>query len=286
MKNKTKFGLVIITVIVTVVLISGCLEEEKIWISDEWNTPVNLGEPINTLKWEDAPSISPDGNILYFTIGKDRDVDSFFSIWIGNNWTEPQPHNFNLENFPDGAVHSQDNNTLYFSSIRPGGYGEGDIYIYENNEVKNIGQPINTEYMESEPYISSDGKTLYFASNRPDGLGGADIWFSRKIDGNWQEPENLDTPVNSKKDETQPFLTQDGKKLYFTAINRKGVGGPAIFKSVKQGDSWSDPEKVVTNFVGEPTLTADDKFIYFVHIFVSKGKLIDADIYVAERKIR
>jgi flagellin-like protein len=258
--------------------------ETEINISDVWNSPVNLGEPINTEKWEDAPSISPDGETLYFAIGEGLSVDSYYSVKIENEWSNPIPHEFNLNDFPEGAVHTQDNQILYFASIRPGTIGLGDIYVYENNEVENLGGPVNTENMEAEPYISPDGNTLYFAAVRADGLGGVDIWFSEKVGEVWQEPENIGPPVNSNIDETQPFITDDGQELYFTAINRDGIAGPAIFKSIKQNGEWGNPEVVVSGFVGEPTLTADKSKLYFVHIFREGEELLDADIYVAEKK--
>ena len=125
---------------------------------------------------------------------------------------------------------------------------------------------------------------MYFAAKRDNGLGGADIWFSKKLNGQWQDPVNIGSPVNTKLDETQPFITDDGQELYFTATNRNWVGWPAIFKSNKVDDSWSKPELVVSGFVGEPTLTADKNKLYFVHIFRKWSKLLDADIYMAEKK--
>lgn len=258
-------------------------EDHKISITNKIKTPVNLGSPINTLGWEDAPSISPDGNTLYFTIGENLDVDSYYSKKSGGKWSKPKPHSFNTDDLPEGAVHTQDNKLLYFAAIRADSIGSADIYIFENGQVKNIGAPINTKDLESEPYISPDGNTLYFGSNRS-GSKGADIWFSKKVGGVWQEPVNIGEPVNSDKDETQPFVTADGNEIYFTATNRNGVGGPAIFMSKKQGEVWGEPELVVSGFVGEPTLTADGKFLYFVHLFVINNKPVDADIYVAEVK--
>ncbi len=170
MKKRTKFLLIIIILAAIVALInvlsggdksttpsdnqtpaviSGEGKKADIWVADEFNPPVNLGAPINTLKWEDGPSISPDGNTLYFTIGRDRYVDSYFSQKVNGKWSNPQPHSFNLEDFPDGAVHTQDNKILYLASIRPGGIGVlGDIYLFENNQLTNLGAPVNTESME------------------------------------------------------------------------------------------------------------------------------------------
>lgn len=241
-----------------------------------WQAPISV---VNTNEWEDAVSISPDGNTLYYTKGEGLDVDSYEAKLINGVFGEPTPHSFNQVGLPDGAVHTQDNTLLYFASIRADGKGSADIYTYKNGIIENI-EAINTEYLESEPFISADGSTLYFGSNRPGSSGDADIWFSRKVNGEWQEPENLGAPINSDKLDTQPFVTADGNELYFTSTNRNGIGGPAIFKSTKVNGAWQEPEVVISGFVGEPTLTADKSKLYFVHIFRDGSKLLDADIYM------
>ncbi len=263
---------------------------DAVKLSKEWNEPKSVGTPINSISWEDAPSISPDGTVLYFTRGRDREVYTYVSKKAGETWGEPQSlDEINLKSFPTGAAHTQDGKNLYFSSIRPGGVGEADLYITENADgkwknLKNVGKPINTKAMEAEPFISPDGNTLYFASNRSGGKGDGDIWMSEKDAGEWGKPVNIGAPVNSGKVETQPFVTSDGKELYFMALNRNGVPGPAIFKSVKQGQAWGKPTLVASGFVGEPTLTADGKYLYFVHIIRKGSKLLDAEIMYATRK--
>ncbi|MCD6288400.1 MAG: PD40 domain-containing protein, partial [Candidatus Hydrogenedentes bacterium] len=220
----------------------------------------------------------------YFSRGRDLHVDVYYSKKQGDGWTEPvAATGINVKDFPTGAAHSQDDKTMYFSSIRPGVLGGSDIFVCEKKNgkwvnPKNLGAPVNTAAMESEPFISRDGKTLYFASSRKGGKGKADIYVSRKNGDTWTQPVNIGSPVNSSEDDTQPFVTEDGQELYFQAMNRKGVPGPAIFRSIRQGDAWGEPELVVSGFVGEPTLTSDKKYLYFVHIILKGGKLTDAEI--------
>ena len=96
---------------------------------------------------------------------------------------------------------SFDGNTLYFSSNRPGGQGDFDIWKTTKvgdawDQPTNLGSPINTAYKDFLPSISSDGNTLYFISDRPGGQG-LDIWMSNKVGGVWTAPVNLGTTVNS-----------------------------------------------------------------------------------------
>jgi Tol biopolymer transport system component len=196
-----------------------------------------------------------------------------------------------MESFPTGAPHTQDGKILYLASIRPGGRGLADIYVSAPESggwknLTNLGPRINTPAMESEPYISPDHKELYFASTREGGKGKVDIWMAAKAHDDWGDPVNLGGPVNTEYEETQPFVTPDGKNLYFTAVNRQGVPGPAIFRSTKVGDRWGAVRLVVSGFVGEPTLTSDQKTLYFVHLLQKNGQLVDAEIMLTRRKRR
>jgi len=98
---------------------------------------------------------------------------------------------------------SSDDNTLYFSSDRPFGYGGFDIWETTGGPGSwgaptNIGPQINTIDTEFLPSISSDGNTLYFISDRLGGVGDLDIWETvRGVGGVWGAPTNLGAPVNS-----------------------------------------------------------------------------------------
>ena len=61
-------------------------------------------------------------------------------------------------------------------------------------------------------------------------------------------------------------------------------GSPAIFRSKKVMGEWATPELIVSNFAGEPTLDSKGN-LYFVHHFYRDGRMIEADIYVAKKKV-
>jgi hypothetical protein len=53
---------------------------------------------------------------------------------------------------------------------------------------------------------------------------------------------------------------------------------------LRSGGGWSEPELIVSQFAGEPTLD-DAENLYFVHHFFSAtGQMLKADIYVAYRR--
>lgn len=140
----------------------------------------------------------------------------------GSNKTELKPFEFNNSAYNVGhACFSPDGTTLYFASDMPGGFGKSDIYksTWTNgtwSQPVNLGSKINTQYDEMFPSISHDGD-LFFASKGLVGLGGFDIFLARHSNGDFEEPENLGYPVNTRFDDFAITLNKDGDKAYFTS---------------------------------------------------------------------
>lgn len=73
---------------------------------------------------------------------------------------------------------------------------------------------------ELQPSISADGRTLYFARRVPDGR--FTLYSARRDQasewdaaGGWGEPERL--PFSGTYDDQEPFISADGRRLYFTS---------------------------------------------------------------------
>ncbi len=125
--------------------------------------------------------------------------------------------------------------------------GDANLYTAElhGNMIK------NTKYMgdklhstdwtwESQPSLSVDGNVVFFSSDR-DLNKGTDIYFSVKLsDGTWSEPVNLGSNVNTACEEITPFLTADGKALYFSSCGHETVGGYDIFVSYIDDMFWKN----------------------------------------------
>jgi hypothetical protein len=264
--------------------------------SDEWEQPIPVPGRINTAGAEDSPFITPDGNTLTFFFTPNPNIpaenqlnDGVTGIYISHKqegeWDEPQrlilqdPGKLAL----DGCQFLQDN-TLWFCSAREGNYRGVDFWHAKFidgrwTDWENAGEKMNLEYEIGEMHITADGQDLYFHSDRNDGAGQVDIWVSHLMMGQWSEPENVEA-VNSEALEGWPFVSQDGNELWFLRFYQ---GSPAIFRALKSDHGWSEPELILSQFAGEPTLDADGN-IYFVHHFFEDGKMLEADIYVAYRK--
>lgn len=145
-----------------------------------WSELVNMGPAINTKDgWEGQPSLSADGNTLYFTTTRrgSQDNDIYYSTRDENGeWAQAKPlKELNTAGKDKSPFLHQDSETLYFvSDGRGDGLGGLDIYYTRKDEKggwqepKNIGYPINSEEDEIGVFVSIDGKLAYFSSR----LGG------------------------------------------------------------------------------------------------------------------
>jgi len=214
--------------------------------------PINLGEGVNTPDAEYFPAITADGETLVFTRQVNGNEDFWTAQFKNNAWglATPLSNKINTEKYNEGAqTISPDGKYLFFTGCnRPDGLGRCDIYVSHREgkdwgEPYNVGQPVNSEFWESQPAISPDGRTLYFISNRPGGFGGYDIWKSTITDdAKWGPAINLGPEINTPFDENTPFLHVDGKTLYFSSNGWPGFGNKDIYFSRLGNDGqWQRP---------------------------------------------
>jgi outer membrane protein OmpA-like peptidoglycan-associated protein len=144
-----------------------------------WSPLVNLGTGINTKDgWEAQPTLSADGNTLYFTATRanTRDNDIFVSKRNEDGtWGTAVPFDVvNTAGKDKSPFLHQDSETLYFVSSctdsRKGMGGLDIFYIRKENgqwtEPKNIGAPINTPEDEIGLFVSIDGKEAFYSSRQ------------------------------------------------------------------------------------------------------------------------
>ncbi|MEK6452348.1 MULTISPECIES: OmpA family protein [unclassified Myroides] len=178
-------------------------------------------EPALKLVNQSTVAISKDGHTMFFTSnsfnrkGKRRynkKGTSLLKIFkasklANGTWGNIKELSINSDNF--NTAHpslSPDEKLLYFSSDRPGGFGESDLYKVELkdltpvSQVVNLGEGINTSERETFPFITDDA--LYFSSDSRIGFGGLDIF---KVDilrnGTLGEVKNLGENFNSAFDD-------------------------------------------------------------------------------------
>lgn len=224
----------------------------------------NLGEVINTEFSDFNPVVSADENVMVYMSALKFYNALKFTKKVDEKWTEPI--NITPEIQSDGNQFanclSKDGMQLYLnmednfnSDILFSSYQNGR---WDKSEPLN--KNINTKFWESHAAISPDGEALYFASNKKDGFGDMDLYVSRKDQtGDWGQAINLGPAINTELNEDHPFISEDGKVLFFASQGHFNIGGYDIFKSEQMADgSWSKPINL-----GYPVNTTDDDLFFY-----------------------
>lgn len=215
------------------------------------------GEEFNLVISGDENTISYAGSLKFYDA-------VFYNRKANGTWGKPV--NITPQVGSDGDVYplslSMDGNMLLLYRNDFGTNGDIFYSSFVNGRwtrMEAFPSPVNTEYHEAYASLSPDGKTIYFSSNRPGGFGGLDIYKSvRDGNGNWGPAINLGPQVNTMENETTPFVSMDGKYLFFSSEGHTNIGGLDIFFSEKLADgSWGQAVNP-----GYPlNTTADDKFL-------------------------
>lgn len=240
----------------------------------------NVGPVVNSTDNEYSPVLSLDESTLFFTTRKlrpdssnsnlvDFDTGEFKEdIYVSFKneegvWTAPEfltgintdQHDATISVSPDGQ-------TLF---VYRDNFGDGQLLesalIGETwSEPSLLGSDINTQAWETHATVSADGNTLFFVSDRVGGIGKRDIYKCVKLpNGEWSRSLNIGTQVNTIFDEDAPFLTADGKTLYFASKGHNSMGGFDIFYSkLGEDGEWGAPVSM-----GYPLCTVDDD-VFFV----------------------
>ncbi|MFP4065019.1 MAG: OmpA family protein [Bacteroidales bacterium] len=154
----------------------------------QWSRPENPGRPLNSSGWDSQPSVSADGQTLYFAssrTGNSGEMD----IWKATrndqgHWNEPQNLGpvINTSGREMSPFIHPDNQTLYFASDGHAGMGRLDIFFSRKDESGNwtepvnVGYPINTHADEFGMIVGASGQTAWFSSDMEGGYGKRDLY--------------------------------------------------------------------------------------------------------------
>ncbi|WLD23598.1 OmpA family protein [Flavobacterium dauae] len=207
---------------------------------------VNLIKSVKTRLNESSAIITKDRQTMYFTrnnivkgkrrydANKNTKLKIFRAELIDGKWANITELPFNSDQF--NTTHptlSADERTLYFSSDRPNGFGEADLWKVTVNgdqygTPENLGEGINTEGRETFPFVVNN--ELYFSSNGRVGLGGLDV-FAANIKDNetFGEVQNIGTPINSEFDDFAYYIDGNTKNGFFSSNRDGGKGNDDIY---------------------------------------------------------
>jgi hypothetical protein len=240
------------------------LQVEEIWVSRRasrdaaWGRPVNLGPVVNAIGSNTgSPTFTPDGHRMYLHSNRSGGC-GMADLYVARRqdkrddfgWEPPEnlgcvvngPFNDN------GPTYFEDETTgittLYFTSTRPG--GPGDFDIYASTRMGDDGEfgpavlvpELSGPGRDTRTAIRRDGLEIFLSSDvggRVGGIGSQDIWVSTRattLDA-WSQPLNLGSAVNSTAFDGAPALSFDGTTLYFFSERSGGFGKRDLYVTTR-----------------------------------------------------
>ncbi len=202
-------------------------------IEDSWSEPQTI---LSHEKYGyNDPFLSPDESRLYFIskraltgLGAKEDHDIWYVVKAERGWSEPMNAGLNINSQGNEYYISfSENGTMYFSSNvkAPKERIKYDFDIYYSKYLGGkfqkavpLGDSINTSGYEADVFIDPSESFIIFAASREDGLGQGDLYISfKKEDDTWTRSTNMGSPINTDGHELCPFVTKDGKYLFYTS---------------------------------------------------------------------
>ncbi|HYG04579.1 MAG TPA: hypothetical protein VD927_19160 [Chryseosolibacter sp.] len=173
---------------------------------------------------------------------------------------------------------SPDGNKILFQSTRPvpGQVDREGFDIWAVDRTKtgwgepyHLGEGINTDESESFASITSSGN-IYFMK-RSGEQNNSDIWMSKPVDGKYQTPENIGTPINTLFRESNPFIAADESFIIYFSSDTTGFGQVDLYISFREDGKWTSPVNLGENINTSdaefcPAYHASEKRLYFSRI--------------------
>jgi outer membrane protein OmpA-like peptidoglycan-associated protein len=200
----------------------------------DWTAAEPLDD-INTNYNEGSPCMTRDGQTLFFArcFSPDGmgDCDLYFSKLMDNGkWGKAvnMSKSVNSTAWESHPALSKNEDTLYFSSSRIGGFGGTDIYFSVKDSITgkwgkamNLGPIINTRGSEVSPFPHPKYEVLYFSSNgHLINFGDFDIYKTFNLNGKLTEPYNVGPLVNGPGSEFYFTIDSDSKLLYYAKTQK------------------------------------------------------------------
>lgn len=254
---------------------------------------------LNTSKLDFSPMYYKEGLVFTSTRGIQTQLTKNVDAWINDNFMDlfyaapstkkefsnPKPFLGDINSkFHDGtATFNKAGTVMYFArnnynngKRRANNKGVTLLKIY-SARLTDDGMwedtqelPFNSdEFTSCHPTLSADGRKLYFASDRPGGMGGLDIYVSEMKGGQWSEPTNLGSNVNSEGNEIFPFMHEDGS-LYFASNGHQGLGGLDIYSVTPTEKTGNEAYTAAAN-IGKPFNSSMDDFGFILDLTGTNG---------------
>lgn len=245
-------------------------------------TPIIFAPQIISLdsEYEYGSVFNKEATEFYYGVDLGNKVEIRYSQLIGKEWSQPKAVLSNDVYGHNDPFLSPDENRLYFisqKSLKGNGVKQDyDIWYVEKSGKQwsapiNAGTNINTN--KDEYYISfTEDGTMYFSSNKNNAKGernSFDIYYSKSINGEFQEAVKLSDRINTSSYEADVFIDPKEAYIIFCAKRREGLGQGDLYISFKNSDgTWTQSVNMGHKINTEghelcPFVSKDEKYFFY-----------------------
>jgi Tol biopolymer transport system component len=224
-----------------------------------------------------SPAFSPDGSEVYWSahIGP-RKQRMFHMKFESGRWSQPEILSFWKDHHGGGPVITPDGKRLVFYSLYPKSHLAGaefmNVWFTERIEDKwdkpqKMTSMINSDKGESSPSFTNDG-SMYFNSDRDGGKGKSDIYYSKFVDGQFTDPENLGETINTKDDEYGSCISPDESYILLSRYTEDPKGVSIYISFQKSDGTWTKAQNMGNKIkllkkARFPGVSPDGKYLFF-----------------------
>jgi len=243
-----------------------------------------------SLTFHTTPVFTPDGKEVYWKILGTKTISMMKQE--NNVWAIPEEITLSsrLNDFRDPVL-SPDGKKMFFLSKGKLSHQQEEkenIWFVERtgegwSEPEPLNEGINSHILHWQVSVASNGN-LYFMSRDRDGL--EDLYFSKYINGTYQNPEKLSNAINTEKFcETTPFISPNDDYLIFSRwdlSDEKGLMQLYISFYMEDG-TWGHAQKIENiNYGVCPQVSADNKYFFFMGMLNVEIKIMWTDAKIIE----
>jgi hypothetical protein len=218
-------------------------------------------------------------------------ITASFLCIVGSTTPDPDPKYFNeippgttpavfapgkvskSDQFEFGAVFSKDRSEFYYG-VEINGKAETRMMKFKNGSwTPPVTILVHDVYSYNDPFLSPDEKKLFFISNRSlSGTGPKkdyDIWYVERRSGNWSEPVNAGTNINSEKNEYYISFSKKGTMYFSSNIGDKdGKNNYDIYSSEFRSGMFQPPARLPfgvnsSHYEADVFVSQDESYLVF-----------------------
>lgn len=218
----------------------------------EWGAPSDITGKLGGYDRLYSNSITGDGRLLFLFMDDGADGNLYTSQRKDTIWTKIKGagKTINTIYWESHGFITPDGKTLYFSSNRPNGEGELDIWSATRNDdgswddPVNLGNIINTPYNEDTPFFDPDNNALIFSSEGHISMGGYDVFRSVMKYDRWTNPVAMPFAFNTTSANTF-FVLNNNAPGFITSLYKGSESARNIYSVVAR-----DPADEISRLEG------------------------------------